>query len=261
MGGTSSSTALKFDIGHATHTGQLRFQNEDSFCALQLNASGANQPHKPILVAVADGMGGEEAGEVASSLAIHKLVDQVKDLLSARKKPDTGWLKQTVEQLNTVVTAEAKRRGHVMGTTLVSALIYDSKAYLANVGDSRIYRWRRGTEELERLVKDHSLVQLLVDEGIIADNDRYAHPRRNYITRSLGDADTGVTDDNPTLPLRSGDWLMLCSDGLWEMVRDDAILDVLSGSTTAQTACDTLVSMANVNGGEDNITVIIVRVH
>jgi protein phosphatase len=100
---------------------------------------------------------------------------------------------------------------------------------------------------------------MLVDEGAINDRDRYEHPRRNIITRSLGDPKTGISDANPSIELVSGDWLLLCSDGLWEMVRDEAIVHVISTAKNAQNACDALVALANTNGGEDNITVVIAR--
>jgi PPM family protein phosphatase len=261
MGASPTPNSLHFDIGHATHAGQLRTQNEDSFCAVQLSTPGRETVHKPILLAVADGMGGEEAGEVASSIAVHQLVDQARRLFSQRRAPTSQWLKHVVGEINVSVSDEARKRGHVMGTTLVAAVIWEGVAYLANVGDSRIYRYRSLTGKLERVVKDHSLVQMLVDQGVIADSERYIHPRRNYITRSLGDEHTGISDDNPSIVLQPGDWLLLCSDGLWEMVRDDAIRAVLSEATQAQTASDALVAMANVNGGEDNITAVIVRVH
>lgn len=260
MGATTTTTKLQFELGHATHTGLLRAQNEDSFCAVFVDAAPSGARHKPVLLAVADGMGGEEAGEVASSMAVRRLVDQASKQFSTQPVLSSAWVKSLVADVNSVVSAEAAKRGHVMGTTLVMAAVQNGIAYLANVGDSRIYRWRTGTNELLRLVKDHSLVQLLVDEGIIDDEDRYSHPRRNYVTRSLGDPNTGTSDDNPALTLQSGDWLMLCSDGLWEMVRDDAILDVLRRAKSAQAACDALVELANANGGEDNITVVIARV-
>lgn len=259
MGASPTTTKLNFELGHATHTGLLRAQNEDSFCALFIDSAQNNARHKPVLVAVADGMGGEEAGEVASSMAVRRLVDQMGRHFAGSPVLSTAWIKSTVADVNAVVAAEAAQRGHVMGTTLVFALVQNGIAYLANVGDSRIYRWRTGTNELLRVVKDHSLVQLLVDEGIIDDEDRYSHPRRNYVTRSLGDPNTGLSDDNPALTLQSGDWLLLCSDGLWEMVRDEAILNVLRSAKSAQAACDTLVEKANANGGEDNITVVIAR--
>jgi protein phosphatase len=261
MGASPTPNGLRFDIGHATHAGQMRAQNEDSFCAVQLSTPGRDVAHKPILAAVADGMGGEEAGEVASSIVVHQLVDQARRLFSQRRTPTSQWLKHVVSELNISVSDEARKRGHVMGTTLVATVIWEGVAYLANVGDSRIYRYRSLTGKLERVVKDHSLVQMLVDQGVIADNERYAHPRRNLVTRSLGDEHTGMTDDNPSIVLQPGDWLLLCSDGLWEMVRDDAIRAVLSEASHAQTACDALVAMANVNGGEDNITAVMVRVH
>lgn len=216
--------------------------------------------HKPLLLAVADGMGGEEAGEVASRIAIDQLCKETQRLYQAQLSPDEGRIPDIVACINDAVADEAQRRGHPMGSTLVFALLHEGRAFLANIGDSRIYLWRSGGNSLTRLVKDHSLVQLLVDEGIIDEHDRYTHPRRNFITRSLGDSNTGVSDDNPVLNLQSGDWLLLCSDGLWEMVRDDAILAVLRNASSAQRACDELIAMANRNGGEDNITAAIARV-
>jgi PPM family protein phosphatase len=261
MGAASTQNNLHFDIGHATDAGQIRAQNEDSFCAIQLSTPGRTTQHRPLLLAVADGMGGEAAGEVASSIAIHQLVEQTRRLFSQRNSPSGPWLKQVVSELNSSVTGEARKRGNAMGTTLVASVIWEGVAHLANVGDSRIYRYRTLTGKLDRVVKDHSLVQMLVDQGVIADTDRYDHPRRHLVTRSLGDEQTGMTDDNPSILLQPGDWLLLCSDGLWEMVRDDAIRTVLSEATRAQTACNALLTMANANGGEDNITAVILRVH
>jgi PPM family protein phosphatase len=260
MDPSAPPSQLQFDLGHATHTGLLRPQNEDSFCAVALSTNRKSLRHEPVLLAVADGMGGEEAGEVASSLAIQHLIDRTRRLFSTQASPDENWVHETVAAINEAVSGEASRRGHMMGTTLVFSVIHNSRAYLANVGDSRIYFWRPGMTELSRLVKDHSLVQMLVDEGIIADDDRYVHPRRNYITRSLGDPNTGVSDENPAVALEPGDWLLLCSDGLWEMVRDDAIFSVVSSAGDAQSACEALVALANLNGGEDNISVVAARV-
>ena len=138
------------------------------------------------------------------------------------------------------------------------ALLWNGQAWLANVGDSRIYLLREGA--LKRLSRDHSLVQVLVEQGVIEDDERYSHHRRNLITRSLGDLTTGETDDNPPMPLAFGDCLLLCSDGLWEMVRDDAIAATLAQAPNAQAACDALVALANFNGGEDNISAVVARI-
>jgi PPM family protein phosphatase len=253
------SHLLRFDLGHATHAGMVRGQNEDSYCAIVINGARTARLHRPVLIAVADGMGGAEAGEVASSLSIRQIVEHTARMYTGGGKPSDEWIRASVSDINQRISDEARRRGHIMGSTLVAAVIHEGVAHLANVGDSRIYMWHAGDPDLTRLVRDHSLVQMLVDEGVIADQERYDHPRRNLITRSLGDPNTGVSDENPAIELISGDWLLLCSDGLWEMVRDEAIRDVLSKAKNAQNACDALIALANTNGGEDNVTVVIAR--
>jgi len=108
-----------------------------------------------------------------------------------------------------------------------------------------------------RLTRDHSLVQRLVDLGHLTDEERYVHPERNMVLRTIGDLRTGKPDVSQPISVQDGDWLLLCCDGLWEMVRDDRMRDILSQSAGAQDACDRLITEANRNGGEDNITVVI----
>lgn len=253
----------RVEVGQATSRGMLRDNNEDSVCALTLGSSALSDGSQPVLIAVADGMGGEEAGEVASALAIEKLTQSASALfVASRDEPSreeiASWVQLAVADINAAVVAAAAEHGNQMGSTLVFALVVRDTAYLGNVGDSRIYRWRAGGE-LERLVKDHSLVQSLIDAGALTDEERYVHPARSLVLRSLGDAKTGVSDENAPLALQPGDWLLVCSDGLWEMMRDDAMRDMLAGAPNAQVACDRLVDLANANGGEDNISVAIAR--
>jgi serine/threonine protein phosphatase PrpC len=255
----------RVEVGHATSRGMLRDDNEDSLCALEVPvAASAGYLHRPVLLAVADGMGGVDAGEVASALTIDLLTAATEALFAddgaAPAAPQVGaWIQATVRDINAAVVAEGTRNGTQMGSTLAFALIVDGTAYLGNVGDCRVYRWhaRPGADGMVRLVRDHSLVQSLVDAGVLTDEERYSHPERSLVLRSLGDPRTGVSDDNAPLPLQPGDWLLICSDGLWEMVRDDAIRDVRAPN--AQVACDRLVDLANANGGEDNISVAIGR--
>lgn len=258
---------LEAEIGHATSTGMVRAENEDNVCAIELeiDPSDDGRPRrKPILLAIADGMGGVEAGEIASALAIRALVEATQQLFDSSRKPSpaeiNAWVLHTVKHINDLIVAEGNRRGNQMGSTLAFALVVDDKAYLGNVGDSRIYLWRSQEDgALIRLSKDHSLVQSLVDAGILRDEDRYTHPERSLIYRSLGDPKTGISDAHEPVNLQPGDWLLVCSDGLWEMVRDEAIRDVLIFSSNAQIACDRLIDLANANGGEDNIAVAIGR--
>lgn len=254
---SQTDTAFAIDIGLATDTGMLRTGNEDNLCALALPECPASA-HPPVLLAVADGMGGEENGEIASRIAIASLRQHATERATAGLAPDAAWMRRTVAACNQAVVEDIIKRGPVMGTTLVLALLWDGQAWLGNVGDSRIYLLREGA--LKRLSRDHSLVQVLVEQGAIEDHERYTHARRNLITRSLGDPATGETDDNLPVRLAFGDCLLLCSDGLWEMVRDDAIAATLAQAPNAQAACDALVALANANGGEDNISAVVARI-
>ncbi len=253
------------ELGHATSAGMVRAENEDRVHAMQVTTPTNAQMPQAVLLAVADGMGGVEAGEVASDLAIRMLTEAVHGLLADDPNPSAEviarWLRETIQAINAAVVAEGNRLGNQMGSTLAFALVVDGRAYLGNVGDSRIYLWRSQETDcpLIRLTKDHSLVQSLVDAGLLRDEDRYTHPERSLIYRSLGDPTAGVSDDLAPVSIQAGDWLMVCSDGLWEMVRDDAIREMLRISPNAQVACDRLIDLANANGGEDNIAVAIAR--
>jgi serine/threonine protein phosphatase PrpC len=144
-----------------------------------------------------------------------------------------------------------------MGTTVTAALLEGPRAYIVNVGDSRTYRLRNGI--LAKLTEDHSLVGSLLKAGAITEAEVYTHPQRNQIYRSLGAKPTVEVDLLET-ELKKGDLLLLCSDGLWEMVRDPQIRDILLRSPTPKAACDTLVRAAYDAGGEDNITAVVVKV-
>jgi len=169
-------------------------------------------------------------------------------------------LKAAVRQANKAIVAygEEQSSARGLGCTVTSALIQDDKAFIVNVGDSRTYLYRDGT--LTKLTRDHSLVQRLVEEKQIEPDDVYSHPQRNLIYRSLGAGHKSVDPDVFHETLRPGDTLLLCSDGLWEMVRHQGILSVLKQERDAQKICDTLIDMANANGGEDNIPAVVVQI-
>jgi protein phosphatase len=143
-----------------------------------------------------------------------------------------------------------------MGTTLASALIIGSRAYVANAGDSRVYSFYGGT--LEQITVDHSLVASLVAAGEITRDEIYTHPRRNIITRCLGMRPEEEADLF-TREMRPDESLVICSDGLWEFVHDDAMTEIISRAENIQSACDNLIKAANRNGGLDNISVVIVK--
>jgi serine/threonine protein phosphatase PrpC len=165
-----------------------------------------------------------------------------------------------VQRANQVVRDYAQHypdRAHDAGSTVTMAVLRGWTAYVANVGDSRTYLLRDG--RLQQITTDHSLVAGLVAAGKIQPEEIYSHPQRNVIYRSLG-SDPQVEVDITRQPLQPGDRLLLCSDGLWEMVRDPQIKALLEGAPDVWEACDQLVHTANQNGGQDNITAVVVRV-
>ena len=236
---------MKLKWGASTDVGMVRQQNEDSFLA------------EETLFVVADGMGGHNAGEVASALAITTLK------AGARLGIDTTEdFRELVQQANSAIyTAsldDSTQSG--MGTTVTALSIVEGeepRVLVANVGDSRAYLWRSGA--LSRLSVDHSYVQELVNEGIITPEAARVHPRRNIVTRALG-IDRSVMVDVFTHFVRTGDRIVLCSDGLVDEVADVEISRVLGQHTDPQETAEALVMVANTNGGRDNTTVIVVDV-
>ncbi|HEV7128331.1 MAG TPA: PP2C family serine/threonine-protein phosphatase [Ktedonobacterales bacterium] len=169
-------------------------------------------------------------------------------------------LREAVEHCGEVIVRYDKAHrdeAKGLGSTLTAALVVDGQAYIANVGDSRTYLLRDG--KLQRITRDHSLVERLVEAGQIEADEVYDHPNRNLIYRSLGAGKADVDVDIFTEPLRAGDLLVLCCDGLWEMVRDPEMTSILLAEPDLERASKELIDRANHNGGEDNITVVLVR--
>jgi protein phosphatase len=228
--------------GALTHPGQVRTSNEDSFLV------------EGRLFVVADGMGGHNAGEVASEMAVESLRRAAANII------DEATLSTALQQANEEIHTESmvNHVRHGMGTTIAALAVTDNDTVLvANVGDARIYRWHEGN--LSRVTKDHSYVQELVDEGVITLEEARIHPRRNIVTRALG-IDAEVEVSTATLPITVGARYVLCSDGLVDEVTDSEISAILSRYESAQTAAEALVTAANSAGGRDNVTVIVVDV-
>jgi len=213
------------------------------------------------LYAVADGMGGHAAGEVASDLAIHAVAHS----LRGQQSEGSSWspeqagelLEQALREGNRKIVESVQSRSEWsgMGTTLVAMVRIETEVVIAHVGDSRAYRLRG--EQFSQLTSDHSLVNEQVKAGILTPEQAQRSPYRNIVTRALGNQQD-VEVDVIRAPVEVGDIFVLCSDGLSGMLSDDQIRDVVAtDGTTPQIACRKLVDMANENGGEDNITVIV----
>lgn len=262
--GTLVRTKTKLEVGVGWNSGITRNQqpNEDSLVVLQGTCTYNDRLVPFGLFVVADGMGGHDFGQEASHLAIQNMMQIVlRDIVASDSLNDTiiiDLLVNGVEQANTAICNRCREWGKDMGTTLTATLIVDTKAYVVNVGDSRTYLYD-DTHGLTQITRDHSLVANLVMAGTITPEEVYTHPERNKVYRSLGNKD-GVEVDWFTRELRRNDSLLLCSDGLWEMVRDPDITLLLSSSQEPTRICDMLVHAALRGGGADNVSVIVVRV-
>jgi protein phosphatase len=234
--------AYQFDFGHLSDPGISREHNEDAY----------SYDLSRMVWVVADGMGGKSRGEVASRIAA---------LVIKNKAAEKQDLVQAIEVGNAAIQMASKRQlGSKMGTTVVALRINSQLAYeLAWVGDSRAYLWRDGV--IEALTRDHSFVQELLDSGVIDEAEAEEHPYRNVVTRSLGsDQEKKCKADTVTGKLAPGERLLLCTDGLSKELDDAAIAACLGQGKGAQATVDELVQQALDNGGEDNITALIIDI-
>ena len=235
--------------------------NEDSLFAAhwQREAEADMMPFG--LFVVADGMGGHANGQDASRSAIQTIIDFMLPKLSKTVDPQSKDLDQlltnAVQHANLVVHQHNMELRADMGTTVTATLIVGGTAYVSNVGDSRTYLYRP-SDGLKKVTNDHSVVASLVEAGIIKPDDIYTHPKRNQIYRSLGEK-AEVEVDSFVVQLQPGDKLLLCSDGLWDMVRDPKIEGVLKNSVPdPNMTAEALIRAALEGGGEDNVSVIII---
>ena len=252
--------AEALEIFSQTHPGMVRSHNEDSI---------ASVPDKGLVV-LADGMGGYNAGEVASGMATTVLTTELRQLLEAHAPheidPQSGhkaalkMLQQQVAKANTSIyqAAQSQPQYAGMGTTLVVALFYDNKVMVAHIGDSRLYRMRG--DEFGQVSKDHSLLQEQIDAGMLTKAQAKHSSNKNLVTRALG-IDPAVEPEIHEYDTRPGDIYLLCSDGLSDMVSDEDIGMALQAlGANLNLAAQQLVQMANDNGGRDNISVMLVKI-
>lgn len=232
----------------ATDQGLVREANEDSYFV----------GHS--VFAVADGMGGHVAGEVASRKALEPIADLDSRQFPAPQKAQDA-LVEAITAANTAVVekGDAEPELHGMGTTLTAVLVRDGRLHLAHVGDSRAYLLR-DREPISQLTTDHTLVEQLVREGRLSREQAATHPQRSVVTRAIGVERQVKVDSLPPIELQPGDQVLLCSDGLTGPVDDRRITELLDSEPDGDAACQALVDEANSAGGPDNITVVLLRV-
>ncbi|KJS20943.1 MAG: hypothetical protein VR72_12710 [Clostridiaceae bacterium BRH_c20a] len=233
-------------VNSLTNIGLVRKANEDSFLADKNRG----------LFVVADGMGGHEAGELASSIAIKTLDDFLTSQVITNQK--SKGLCQAIQKANELVYKESRLNSNCagMGTTLTAALFIDYILYVAHIGDSRAYLIR--DKSINLLTRDHSLVGELFRQGELTESEAYRHPHRNILTRALG-TEREVEIDQVEIKINSGDLLLLCTDGLYNLVHDNEILrEIIQNGTDMKKTVNQLVQIALERGGVDNITLILV---
>jgi protein phosphatase len=246
----SGVIVLKYGI--RTDRGLKRQLNEDNCNVL------VGYPDVPTCFVIADGMGGHKCGEVASKQAVDSVcnlllkadwnIENISELLN-------GIITRVNDEIYNFSLLDEATQG--MGTTLIITVIKDNRLYIGHVGDSRVYI--AGADSIEKVTWDHSFIEELVKNGSITKDEAVNHPNRNLITRAVG-YEPDLQVDTYEIDLKENDIILLCTDGLTNMLTEEEILDIIKNNEEPQLACDTLIQNANNKGGEDNITVIVGKI-
>jgi serine/threonine protein phosphatase PrpC len=276
VAGRPGRPRVRIEFGGLTHPGKVRANNEDHFliarlcksmqvCKSSLSDEGSTlfSEEEGYLMVVADGLGGAAAGERASALAVTSveafMLNTLQWFLHLDEKEEHELfreLREGLERADRTVLARARANPELvgMGSTLTMAYSIATDLYIAHVGDSRAYLYHDG--ELARLTTDHTLVQLLIEGGALSPEDAKKHKRRNVVTNVVGGPSQGVHAELNKLSIADGDVLLLCTDGLTEVVEDEKIQEVLALFPNAQETCRQLVELALSRGGPDNVTAV-----
>ncbi|MBU5473918.1 Stp1/IreP family PP2C-type Ser/Thr phosphatase [Roseburia sp. MSJ-14] len=232
-----------------TDKGKRREMNQD-----YVYTSEGRIGNLPNLCILADGMGGHNAGDYASRYTVETIVDSIE---KDEQKEPVSIIEQAIQRANQAILEKAKTDIDLdgMGTTVVVATIVDNEMYVANVGDSRLYVIG---EEIHQITKDHSFVQEMVRRGELNAKDARVHPDRNIITRAIGGAKP-LEVDFFEVELKEKERVLMCSDGLTDMIEDEDILKILKEQKSTADGIECLVETANENGGNDNITVVVIE--
>ncbi len=247
-------------VGWSIDKGVTRENNEDSLAAVTVSQASEADAQSVGVYAVADGIGGQDSGEVASKLAvrtaIRKLMENITE--SNDDMPDNyrQWLEMAVTLANQVVHEKADVEKKKMGTTLVLAVVVGNDVHVANVGNSRAYLI--SPTDIRQITHDQSMTQTMVDNGLIKPEDAATHPYRKILTQSVGSHDA-ITVDSFTETLQEDEALLLCSDGLWNMLGDAEIMRIVRTVDSPTAACQALVDACNQKNARDDIAAVLVR--
>ena len=245
------SPPAHFRWGAETHVGMERQENQDSFFA----------DPEPALFLVSDGMGGHRGGAIASEIVSEDLPVMIENALDKLKVGTTRAIRSLLERMIAEQSKQLQLEGtsetgfRDMGATLVIVLLRKNRCFVANLGDSRAYRLRKG--KMTQITRDHSVVSELIEKGRIEPEEAVNHEARGQITRYVG-MEEKARSHVRSFTLKKSDRLLLCTDGLTDMLDDAKIAAILSAETDPQTACESLVSAANKAGGHDNVTTLVI---
>jgi protein phosphatase len=253
----------RFLVGAATDKGCVKDHNQDALFVLNASLSQGEDLSPLGLFVVADGVGERELGACASSLAVRLVADRILDriyrpfLLDAEQTSSRPPIHQVLREAAHAAHERVQRTCPGGHTTLTCVLVLGTNAFVAHVGDSRAYVVHEDT--LRQITTDHSLMNRLIEVGQITPHEAKTHPQRNVLYRALGrEGNLDVDTYLQSVPAKSV--LLLCSDGLWGSVSEEALLSIVLGSPSPQIACHRLVTQANSNGGEDNVTAVVVEI-
>ena len=245
---------MKMNVWGVTDIGLVRRQNQDAY------GVDSNEETGQVICVVCDGMGGPVGGDVASHIAVDAFLHAVKSNLRPEMGPEQiQEISSFAASLaNTAIRQEVQVRSEYrgMGTTLVAAVSYAQGVVVSNVGDSRAYLIQK--DSIRRVSKDHSLVERLVDLGDITEAEARTHPKRNYITRALGPEESTLCDGF-IVPMETGDFILLCTDGLVETVTDQEMYDEVRAATDMDQCLQRLLEISKGNGAADNVTAVLMQ--
>jgi serine/threonine protein phosphatase PrpC len=257
-----SSTTDRFTVGQNSNVGRMRTNNQDACLSMVISPSMVGEPPAIGFFVVADGMGGHTDGEQASAVTVQTLAQRVIDeivlphLMGRERSSDQKTIAEVLSDAMLAANDATQQNVPNGGTTATCAVIRGDLAYIAHVGDSRAYLISEGNMEL--VTRDHSLVRRLQELGQLTPEEAEVHPQRNVLYRAIGQGEE-LEVDAATRRLPPSSRLLLCSDGLWGLVDDQKMMEVLEKHTNPQAVCDQLVELANEAGGSDNITALLIQ--